>query len=626
MSVTSSSGVVGPDNARRYANNGVDYPLRFFNLLHFERPKSLSEVYKWCIRLSESHGLFDRVIDTFARYPITHIAIGNDCGENKDWWSKLFNDTLNLPCELVSNGKDFYTFGNCITSIVPPFNRYLKCPKCGSYLKHNISDDNADERDFDWKYKDFKFYGKCKNDDFDGKKCNYSGEMEVKDEYIADAEEFASKVRIQRWPINHIKIRDLTIAGKKRIYYRLEDKYRKPIISGDRFVVANIPYTFILACKKSAKDPIILLPSDLTFHYKHESITEPDWEGLSKPYFFSAWKDIFMSFILRKAQECIASDHLIPNRFIFPTATPGGQDPLAKIDGAAWVSTITTQLKRQQNDPNEIGIVPFPLGYQALGGQGKAMSLREEIELQDRRILTQMGMPPELIYGGMTWSGSNISLRMLENIFLYYINMQNKFIAFLAGYIAHMTKRECPSSIKMLPFKMADDIQQMQTLLALGAQGRISETTALSQVGNGINLTSEADQAEKDKSAIERINKAKMLATAEASSAVNKVTSMETAENQASLQSETNDLNTRLSSAQQLVDGIMIQTVQGIVNKINSLKSKQEKEQVLLQLQSQDPAKFNEVIGALNGIIQEKQQSQLPQARPPRSSPENAKI
>lgn len=626
MSVTSSSGIVGPDNARRYASNGVDYPLRFFNLLHFERPKSLAETYKWCVRLSESHGLFDRIIDTFARYPITHITVGNDIGENKDWWANLLNEDLNILCELVSNGKDFYTFGNCIVSIVPPFNRYLKCPKCGSYLSHCISDDNADDRDFTWKYKDFKFFAKCKSKDVNEKKCTYNGEMEVKDEYISDSDMFAKKTRVQRWPISHIKIRDLTIAGKKRIYYRIEDKYKKPIISGDKFIVANIPYTFILACKKSAKDPIVQLPEELTFHYKHESITEPDWDGLSKPYFFSAWKDIFMSFVLRKAQECIASDHLIPNRFIFPTATSGGQDPLAKIDGSAWVSTITTQLKRQQNDPNEIGIVPFPLGYQAIGGQGKSMSLREEIELQDRRILTQMGMPPELIYGGMTWSGSNISLRMLENIFLYYINMQNKFIKFFVAYIARMTDKDCPTSVKMSPFKMADDLQQMQTLLALGAQGRISETTALSQVGNGINLEHEADQTEKDQNAIERITKAKMLASAKANTSVSAETNIGTAENQALLQGANNDLNNRMTTGQQLVNGVIMNTVQGIVNKINAMPSREEKQAALIQLQKESPEQFNSVVGALNGMIEKSQPQSLPQVRGPRANPGNAKV
>jgi hypothetical protein len=474
-----TSGMSNDGFMRRFPSNGVDYPLRFFNMLHFERPRTLAEIFKWCIILDESHGLLNRITDTMARYPITHAVVTGDIGENTDDWAKWLNEKIGME-ELVSNGKDYYVFGNTIVTVVPPFKRYLICPKCQSYKMHCINDDNYEDKPFKWKFINFKFIAECHD-----KQCKYNGIMEVKDEYL-EGKEFRDNLTIVRWPIANIKVRDLAIAGKKKIYYKLEEKYKKPIQKGDRFIVANVPYTFILACKQNSNAPVIELPSDMTFHYKHETITEPEWEGLAKPFFFSAWKDIFMSFVLRKAQECIASDHLIPNRFLFPQATPGGRDPLSQIDGGSWVSSVLTVLKRQQNDPNEIGVVPFPLGYQAVGGQGKALSLREEIELQDRRILTQMGVPPELIYGGMTWSGSNVSLRMLENLFLYYINKQNKFLKFLVKYAADNSSLECPKSVELSPFKMADDLQQINMLLQLGATGRISETTSLSQVGNGI--------------------------------------------------------------------------------------------------------------------------------------------
>lgn len=609
MSNISSTSVVVPENARRYPMNGVDYPLRFFNMLHFQRPKTLNEIFKWCIILNESHGLLDRLTDTMARYPITHIEITNDIGEDKNFWEKILNESICIQTELVKNGKDYYTFGNCVVSIVPPFKRHLVCEKCNTYTSHCINDDNVKSK-FDWKYKDFRFYGKCKN-------CGHQGSMKVKDEFLK-GDDFIKGIKIQRWPIQFIKVRNLSIAGKKKIYYRLEDKYSKPIVKGDRFVVANVPETFILACKQNPHNPIIELPANLTFHYEHEGITEPEWEGLSKPFFFSAWKDIFMSFVLRKAQECIASDHLIPNRFIFPTATPGGRDPLSQIDGSSWLGIIQTQLKRQQNDPNEIGVVPFPVGYQALGGQGKAMSLREEIELQDRRILTQMGIPPELIYGGMTWSGSNISLRMLENLFLYYVNKQNTFLSFLINYMASMSEKKAPTSVKLKPFKMADDIQLMNMLSALGAQGRVSESTALGII-NGIDIAEEAKQAEMDAPYIERIQKARQLPLAKNSIAISKITAEENVGTQGSVNLRESEVSQSLNSS--ITDGFIATTTQGFVNKLNAL-SYEERQVELRALQQKDPQKFNEVISILNGV----NNSELPTVKPSKISPDKAKV
>ena len=185
MSNVSTTSVVAPETGRRYPMNGVDYPLRFFNMLHFQRPKTLNEIFKWAIVLNESSGLLDRITDTMSRYPITPILVENDIGEDKDYWENLLNDDLTIQNELVKNGKDYYTFGNCIVSIVPPFRRYLACPNCNSYKSHCISDE---ERNIDWKFRDYHFYAKCLN-----KECNYQGVMKIKDEYL-QGEEFIKNV------------------------------------------------------------------------------------------------------------------------------------------------------------------------------------------------------------------------------------------------------------------------------------------------------------------------------------------------------------------------------------------------------------------------------------------------
>ena len=147
MTNVSTTSVVAPETGRRYPMNGLQYPQRFYNLLHLQRPKTLNEIFKWAIVLNESSGLLDRITDTMSRYPITPVVVENDIGEDKNYWSKLLNDELCIQDELVKNGKDYYTFGNAIVSIVPPFRRYLACPDCNTYKSHCISDE---DRKFEW--------------------------------------------------------------------------------------------------------------------------------------------------------------------------------------------------------------------------------------------------------------------------------------------------------------------------------------------------------------------------------------------------------------------------------------------------------------------------------------------
>jgi hypothetical protein len=287
------------------------------------------------------------------------------------------------------------------------------------------------------------------------------------------------------------------------------------------------------------------------------------------------------------------------------------------VDGGNWVNIISTQIKRQQNDPSEFGIVPFPIGYQALGGQGKAMSLREEIELQDRRILTQMGIPPELIYGGMTWSGSNISLRMLENLFLYYIHKHNTFLKFYTNYAARMSHKTAPKEIKLKPFKMADDIQQIQLRSTLGLQGRISETTALAFV-DGVNLEAEAKQAENEAEYVKRIAIARQLTAARTSLEVSKTTN----EGQVDIQAGTQMRQAQVGTAIQapITDGFVAMTVPAIVNKLNTL-SPAERATELRNLQLQSPEQFNAVTSQMMGSS-----APLPEQRAPRRGPDKAVV
>lgn len=599
--IQASGSTIPQDMGRRFPSNGVDYPLRFFNMMHFQRPKALADIFKWCIILAENHGILDVICDTLARYPVTPITVTGDTGSDKNWWNKLLNDDLGIREELVANGKDYYHFGNTIVSIVPPFNRYLICPKCKTYKAHCI---NGESETFAWKYNGWKFIGNCKNVECKAKNI----EMKVKDELLT-GDEFAKRIRIQRWPVTHIEIKSLSVAGKKRIFYKIEEKYKKGIMKGDKFVVANIPETFIKAVQQNPNNPIIELPENLTFHYKYESVTEAESTGLAKPFFMSAWKDIFMSFVLRKAQETIASDHLIPNRFIFP-ASQGEGHPLAKIDGAAWRQQVQTMLKRQQNDPNEIGILSNPVGYLALGGQGKNMSLVQEIEMQDRRILVQLGIPPELIYGGMTWSGGNVALRMLENKFLYYVNKQNRFLQFLVDYIAQVTDKKAPQDVRLKPFKMADDIQQINLLSGLGAQGRISETTALSIVGEGINLTQEAEQMEKDLDARRRIAKVRAELAALEGAASGKISTLEQIKTQFAGQDLQNNTATMMGS--NLADGLILQTPQGVINRYNSLPQI-ERTAFLSKLQVEQPAIYNQVISYLfTGVSEQSAEAKAP--------------
>jgi hypothetical protein len=107
--------------------------------------------------------------------------------------------------------------------------------------------------------------------------------------------------------------------------------------------------------------------------------------------------------------------------------------------------------------------------------------LTQEIRAWSEHIIAGMGCPQEFVFGGLTWSGSSVSLRMLENQFLNYRDMQEQFLKyFLIPNVARfMGWREI--SVHMTAFRMADDVQAKQLLLQLNQLRKVSDKTLLAE-------------------------------------------------------------------------------------------------------------------------------------------------
>jgi hypothetical protein len=130
---------------------------------------------------------------------------------------------------------------------------------------------------------------------------------------------------------------------------------------------------------------------------------------------------------------------------------------------------------------NYIGIMPIPVGAQTLGGDGKALMLTDELEMQARFLCAGMHVPYELVFGGLSYSGSNMSLRMVENAFIgYRIDHENMLNDFVIKRIARFMRWK-PVYATMKKFKMADDLQRMSFQFQLNQGMKISDETLLQE-------------------------------------------------------------------------------------------------------------------------------------------------
>jgi hypothetical protein len=419
-------------------------------------------------------GIISQCIIKMAEYPITRIVYNDDQkGKLKDdqteaFWKNVLEKNLNIMRLLREIGMDYYAYGNSIISISFPFRREIQCPRCK--LWHTVDAIN-------YKFRNFKFYARCKGTE--KKPCGYDGVMEARDLSTKEI----SAVKVIKWDLAYVDIKYNNISGDHFYYYTIPDNMKTAIRRGDMEIVNGTRLEIIEACKRNKQ--VKLLASNL-YHLKRSApqYIIPGERGWGVPLIMPVMKDVFHNRILKKGNEMIAFDHIVPLRILFPTSA-GDVSPHLTANLSGWKGHVEEELLKWRKDPNYISIVPFPLGLQSFGGDGRILMVTPEIKATEDDIIIGMGVIPEIIRGGASWSGSNVSLRVIENTFINHRTDMHNVIDFLTDKLSiYFDKAKIP--IKMADFKMADDLQKKQMLMtnasASPADAMVSRTTALKEL------------------------------------------------------------------------------------------------------------------------------------------------
>lgn len=181
-------------------------------------------------------------------------------------------------------------------------------------------------------------------------------------------------------------------------------------------------------------------------------------------------------------KNSIASEHLVPLRVLYPQGTAGADAPFSVMNLSEWKDQIHSEVQKWRKDRNYIPVLPVPVGNQTIAGDGRALVLHQEIRVTAEHICAGMGTPVEFVFGGLSYSGSSVSTRMLENVMLNYrqahIRLINWTIRSLASYM-HYPLVE--GSLK--DFRMADDLNRRQYLFNLWQSKIFSREDLLEESG-----------------------------------------------------------------------------------------------------------------------------------------------
>lgn len=442
-------------------------PMRLW--VHSFSPRDLKQLFRWTEYLYYNSAQIYAGVKKFAEYPITEINYLSDSDKLVSANKRLLEDILGIKRALIRASLDLQVYGNSFTSIHLPFRRFLKCKACGYEAHVSICD---------YKYSPMSatFSNKCGE-------CGVDEKVEVIDKLILEPE----KINIIRWDPKLVDIASNMVTGENEYYFSVPSDMKSAVFNGDRHLIETTPLNLL---KTMAEDQLFKFNNGEIFHMKSDSPSGLE-SGWGYPSLVSAIHLFYHASILRKANEAIALERIVPLRVMHPQAISGSADPIMSLSMGKFMGEVEENIKRWRRDPNHIMMSPVAIGVAQVGGEGRSLMVAQEISQVEDNIIASMGIPKEFIYGGLSFSGSSVTLRMLENQLEPSTFQLNQLLKWVSDKCSSFLGWE-KIKVKLGDFRMIDDMQQRQMAMQLWQSGVISKTTLAEM--NGIDINEEREK------------------------------------------------------------------------------------------------------------------------------------
>lgn len=442
-----ADGMFDPGIADLATHNVSSHGSPLFDFLTAFAPRKLKDLFRLCEYLYFNSAQIFAALQKFCTYPITSIQYETQNEALKTYYEDLHDKVLKTKRILIRAAVDKFVYGNSFWSMYAPFVRFLKCPKCASLT-------NITQVNYRFRLKKLTFNYECQA-------CKQRVDAEEKN--VVDRK-ITRKDRISaiRWDPKLMDIDYNPITGHSEYYYTIPKEIKERCAKGNKHLIDGMPMEFLKAIRD---DKIFKFAEGQLFHMRMDAPAgiEAQW---GFPPLASTIKLFFYAAVLRKANEAIALDYVVPLRIISPKQSTANADPLTTISLAKWSDEMKHSVKKWRRDPLHIMWSPIPAEVTHLGGQARALMTLGEVQAAEDNIIAAMGLPKEFIYGGFSAMGSGIQLRVLENQLVHQTGDLNDLLQWTTDKAAKQLGRGTVV-VTLAPFRFIDDVQQKALLLQL---------------------------------------------------------------------------------------------------------------------------------------------------------------
>lgn len=490
------SGPFNWEGASGITRSGADkYPNPFCDIASEYVPRDLNKILEWCEYLYLTFGTYRAAARRVVRYFITEIVLEGESDSEREKYKTFLMDDLHILKELANIGDDFMVYGNVFVSIYFPFDRYLICPHCASTY-------HCKTVEYKFDLSTGIFSGKCL-------KCHAEKvDFEREDRRSPDR----TRVRIIRWNPKEIRLRVHPISDRTEYYLELDPTFIQRIRENQRFYIDDTPWSIldtVVKGQKSKGRPLFKFRDDAIYHLRDSTLAGLPIRGWSIPPIMPNFKLAYYIQLLRRYDEAIALDFIVPFRVLFPAgnAGPQGHDPLSTMSMGSFIGHMKQIVEKKRKNITDIQVAPFPVGYQMIGGEAKALAPKESIAQALDELLNAIGFPAELYKGSLSIQAFPVALRLFEKSWGALVDGLNDVIAWLLVRLSrHFMWGSVTGNLRSVT--LADDIERKALALQAAAGMDVSKQTAYRPLG--IDYMEEQRRVVEEQAAIQKLQQEAM--------------------------------------------------------------------------------------------------------------------
>lgn len=463
---------------------GSMFPNPFLDVASLSMPVNWRSVQYWCEHIFSSMGTYRMAMERINSYFLTEIDIKNASTDETDKWKGFLDGPLNSMTIAQSMLRARSCYGNSFASVVVPFKRFLACPRCGYQAPLKVIAENPK---FNFRFvlnePEKAFTATCVA-------CkNHNGAWRVDDK----DDDLEAKLRVKIWNNHEIETLHDVYSDDMAYLWRIPEDYKQQIRRGNLYQLERVPKDVLRAIYRNQ---MYRFHEDTIFHMKEPTLAGIYNRGLGIPRILMNFRQIYYVQVLRRFNEAIALDYVIPFRIITPAPAQGKSkggsgsgssggfpiDPMSMFSGVDFRAQVNQMIRRRRRDPAAMQVLPFPVNFQMFGADANQLAPRDLLDQGHEVLLNDAGTPTELYNGSLQLQTAPVALRLFESTWRHLVHDINSFFSWLVRQLSQILSWESVD-VELKRVTIADNLEEKMMAAQLMMSQQLSGTTVLGNMG-----------------------------------------------------------------------------------------------------------------------------------------------